>query len=210
MKLPRRRRRKSSKSDSGTECVRVWNTQPAGALPRHIGIIMDGNGRWAQPPAAFPRTAPGHKAGADTFGKIAKMLPGRSASPYLTIYAFSTENWKRPADEVGGADGYFCAGTWDEMFQHREEDARRAGFLGERGPLSDDIREMMARAEAESAKNAAITINIALNYGGRDEIVHAALARLRADALPGSFLPTKSTKRRLPARSTPPASPTPT
>ena len=66
----------------------------------------------------------------------------------------------------------------NEMFKHREEDARLC-FLGERGPLSDDIREMMARAEAESAKNTAITINIALNYGGRDEIVHAARALAR-------------------------------
>ena len=150
------------------------NTQPAGALPRHIGIIMDGNGRWASR-RGLPRSA-GHKAGADTFGKIAKYCR-EIGVPYLTIYAFSTENWKRPADEVEGLMDLLRR-YLIEMFKHREEDARLC-FLGERGPLSDDIREMMARAEAESAKNTAITINIALNYGGRDEIVHAARALAR-------------------------------
>ena len=97
--------------------------------------------------------------------------------PYLTFFAFSSENWKRPADEVEGLMDLLRR-YLNEMFKHREEDARLC-FLGERGPLSDDIREMMARAEAESAKNTAITINIALNYGGRDEIVHAARALAR-------------------------------
>lgn len=150
------------------------STQSGGAMPRHIGIIMDGNGRWANR-RGLPRSA-GHKAGADAFGRIAKYCR-EIGVPYLTVYAFSTENWKRPAQEVEELMELLRR-YLTETFKHREEDARLC-FLGERGPLSDDIREMIARVEAESAHNTAITVNIALNYGGRDEIVHAARSLAR-------------------------------
>lgn len=144
---------------------------PTGSMPAHIGIILDGNGRWAKK-RGLPRSA-GHRQGADTFGKIAQHCREIGVK-YLTVYAFSTENWKRPPDEVEALMDLLRRYLTD-TYKHRDENARLR-FLGERGPLSDDIREMIERVERDSADNTAINVNIALNYGGRDEIVHAARA----------------------------------
>ncbi|MGI5967374.1 MULTISPECIES: isoprenyl transferase [Anaerotruncus] len=153
---------------------------PAEKLPVHIGFIMDGNGRWAAK-RGLPRSA-GHRQGADVFGKIAQYCRSIGIK-YITVYAFSTENWKRPADEVEALMDLLRR-YLSETFKHQEENAR-IRFLGERGPLAADIREMMERVEDGSRDNTAININIALNYGGRDEIVHAVrkLARRCADGL---------------------------
>ena len=147
---------------------------PAQRLPRHIGIIMDGNGRWAKN-RGLPRSA-GHKPGADTFGRIAKHCR-ELGIPYLTVYAFSTENWKRPADEVDAIMGLLRQ-YLRETFKHQEENARLQ-FLGDRTPLAPDIREMIDKAERGSEGNTGIHLNVALNYGGRDEIVHAARSLAR-------------------------------
>ena len=144
---------------------------PSGSMPAHIGIILDGNGRWAKK-RGLPRSA-GHRQGADTFGKIARHCREIGVK-YLTVYAFSTENWKRPPDEVEALMDLLRRYLTD-TYKHRDENARLR-FLGERGPLSSDIREMIERVEHDSAANTAINVNIALNYGGRDEIVHAARA----------------------------------
>ena len=141
---------------------------PAEHLPAHIGIIMDGNGRWASK-RGLPRNV-GHRQGADTFGKIARHCR-EIGIRYLTVYAFSTENWKRPPDEIDALMDLFRR-YLTETFQHKKENAR-IRFLGDRTPLSEDIRKMMDEVETASATNTAINLNIALNYGGRDEIVHA-------------------------------------
>lgn len=146
-------------------------TQPMeqNEMPRHVAIIMDGNGRWAKR-RGLPRSA-GHRKGADTFGKIARHCRDLGI-PYLTTYAFSTENWKRPKDEVDAIMDLLRRYLSD-VFRHKEENARLC-FLGDLTPLAPDIRETISRVERESAGNDAICINIALNYGGRDEIVRAA------------------------------------
>ena len=151
---------------------------PREFLPAHIGIIMDGNGRWAQK-RGLPRTA-GHKAGAETFRKIAACCRDMGI-PYLTVYAFSTENWKRPKDEVDAIMDLLRS-YLDDAAQHREEDVRTC-FIGDRGGLAPDLQEKIRLLEEESRANRAITVNIALNYGGRDELVHAArlLARRAAE-----------------------------
>ena len=144
---------------------------PREFLPAHIGIIMDGNGRWAKQ-RGFPRTA-GHKAGAETFRKIAAYCRDIGI-PYLTVYAFSTENWKRPKDEVDAIMDLLRS-YLDDAEKHREEDVRTC-FIGDREALAPDLQEKILRMEGESRRNHAITVNIALNYGGRDELVHAARA----------------------------------
>ncbi|MEM1483866.1 isoprenyl transferase [Oscillospiraceae bacterium PP1C4] len=141
---------------------------PAEKLPVHVGLIMDGNGRWAEK-RGLPRNA-GHRQGAKTFGKIAKYCR-EIGIQYVTVYAFSTENWKRPPDEVDALMKLLRKYLAD-TFDHREENARLQ-FIGDREPLADDIKKMMADVEQSSAKNNGICINIALNYGGRDEIMRA-------------------------------------
>ena len=141
---------------------------PADLLPAHIGIIMDGNGRWAVK-RGLPRSA-GHKQGADTFSKIATYCR-KIGIKYLTAYAFSTENWKRPADEVNEIMGLLRRYLKDTA-RHQDENAKIC-FLGDRTLLADDIQKRMEQVEQDSAHKTGITINIALNYGGRDEIIHA-------------------------------------
>lgn len=141
---------------------------PAEQLPVHIGVIMDGNGRWAAK-RGLPRNA-GHKQGADTFGKIARYCREIGVK-YLTVYAFSTENWKRPTSEVDALMDLLRRYLTD-TFKHQDENACLR-FLGDRTPLSADIQKMMEDVERNSADRTGIHINVALNYGGRDEIVHA-------------------------------------
>lgn len=152
-------------------------------MPRHVAVIMDGNGRWAKQ-RGLPRKA-GHRKGADTFGKIARHCRDLQI-PFLTAYAFSTENWKRPKDEVDSIMELLRRYLSD-VFRHQDENACLR-FLGDLAPLAPDIRETIARVERESAGNNGITINIALNYGGRDEIVHAARS-LAARCAAGELAP---------------------
>lgn len=143
-------------------------------LPRHVGIIMDGNGRWAKK-HGVPRNL-GHKNGADVFGKIVRYAQ-KIGIPYLTVYAFSTENWKRPPEEIEGIMSLLR--TYLSNMEQYAKEGIRLFVLGEREPLDGDIRRLIARAEEASAANTGITVNIALNYGGREEIVHAAKELLR-------------------------------
>ena len=150
-------------------------TQPVSDLPNrelmpaHIGIIMDGNGRWAKR-QGLPRSI-GHKKGAETFEQTVRACQ-EFGIRYLTVYAFSTENWKRPKDEVGSImDLLRDYLKRSEAYKNENVQMR---FLGDRTPLDDDLRDMINRVEQESASNDGMTVNIALNYGGRDELVHAA------------------------------------
>ncbi|MBP1581663.1 MAG: isoprenyl transferase [Oscillospiraceae bacterium] len=139
------------------------------SLPKHIGIIMDGNGRWAKK-RGLPRTA-GHKAGAKAFREIIKHCHERKIR-YLTVYAFSTENWKRPKEEVD-AIMKLLGEYLDEAFQHEEENKEVCvKIIGNVKPLALELQEKIRRLEEQTAENRGITVNIALNYGGRDELVH--------------------------------------
>lgn len=139
-------------------------------LPKHIGIIMDGNGRWAKK-RGLPRTM-GHKAGAKAFREIVKHCHKRKI-PYLTVYAFSTENWKRPKAEVDAIMA-LLGEYLDEAFSHEEENKEICvKILGDIAALSAQLQEKIHRLQEQTKDNTGITVNIALNYGGRDELVHS-------------------------------------
>ena len=145
------------------------------SLPAHIAIIMDGNGRWAKK-RGLPRTD-GHKVGAEVFRKITDYC-AEIGIKYVTYYAFSTENWKRSQGEVSKIMDIFR--DYLEEMQEREDENEAAGynirFLGNREGLPEDIVTMLETVETESDDKTKIHVNIAVNYGGRDEIVHAAKA----------------------------------
>ena len=137
--------------------------------PEHIAIIMDGNGRWAKN-RAMPRTA-GHKAGAETLRRIADYCH-KIGVKYLTVYAFSTENWKRSEEEVAGImrllKDYLL-----EVLADVTKNPVRVCFCGDLTRLSPELQELCAKAERETA-HYECRLNFCLNYGGRDEIVRAA------------------------------------
>ncbi|MBQ5330264.1 MAG: di-trans,poly-cis-decaprenylcistransferase [Oscillospiraceae bacterium] len=137
-------------------------------LPVHLGIIMDGNGRWAKK-RGMPRTF-GHKAGAEAMRKILRECR-EIGIKYVTCYAFSTENWKRPKEEVDVLMRLF-----DEYLDEAQErfDKSRLVFIGDKSLFSSSLREKMIRLEKETADIEGFTIFLAMNYGGRDEVVRAA------------------------------------
>ena len=138
-------------------------------LPQHIGIIMDGNGRWAKK-RGLPRTA-GHTAGAQTFRKIARYCSDIGIK-YLTVYAFSTENWKRPQEEVNAIMKLFKE-YMIEAINDFQDDSIVVKFIGDRTVFSPDMRELIEKNEHDSKDRDGMVLNIAMNYGGRDEIVNA-------------------------------------
>lgn len=141
-------------------------------LPRHVAIIMDGNGRWAKR-RGLPRTA-GHAAGAETFRTIATYCK-EIGLEYLTVYAFSTENWKRPADEVDAIMGLLKKYLL-EAVGRMERDKVKMKFFGDLSVLSEELRQLCLRTEEISTHYDGCQVNICLNYGGRDEIIRAARA----------------------------------
>jgi len=141
-------------------------------LPRHIAIIMDGNGRWAKQ-RGLPRTA-GHKVGAETFRKIATYCKDLGVE-YLTVYAFSTENWKRPAEEVNTIMGLLKQYML-EAVDSMERDKIRLKFFGDMSALNAELQELAEKTNSMSRHIDGMQANICLNYGGRDEILRAARA----------------------------------
>ena len=156
------------------------NRNPAGERdlirpPRHIAIIMDGNGRWAKK-RGLPRTA-GHAVGAETFRRIATYCKNIGVE-YLTVYAFSTENWSRPEGEV--ATIMKLLGKYlHEAIDTMERDRIRMKVFGNVEGLSPELRELVAKTDEISQRYEGFQANICLNYGGRDEIVHAAMRYAR-------------------------------
>jgi len=139
------------------------------APPQHIAIIMDGNGRWAKK-RGLPRTA-GHAAGAESFRRIANYCRTLGVK-YLTVYAFSTENWKRSADEVAGI--MRLLGRYlHEALEDMEKNRVCFRFFGDLTKLSPELQKLCSDAESRSAEYD-VQVNFCLNYGGRDEIVRAA------------------------------------
>lgn len=154
-------------------------------LPRHIAVIMDGNGRWAKR-RGLPRTE-GHKQGAEVFRKICQYASDIGIE-YLSFYAFSTENWKRSAQEVAAIMDllrHYLA-EMEEREDENKEGGYRIRFLGAREGMPADIARLMDEVEERSKDKTRMFVNLCVNYGGRDEIVHAARAlaeRVKAGAL---------------------------
>ena len=142
---------------------------PLSALPVHIGIIMDGNGRWAKK-RGLPRKA-GHSAGAKTFRKITRYCSDIGIK-YLTVYAFSTENWKRPEDEVKSLMKLFKS-YLDEALADFKDDSIVVKFIGDKSQFDEELRNLMIENEESSKDRDGMVLNIAMNYGSRDEIVRA-------------------------------------
>ncbi len=137
-------------------------------IPRHVGIIMDGNGRWAKK-RGLPRTA-GHVQGAKAFKKCVGYCRDLGIE-CVTFYAFSTENWKRPKNEVDAIMKLFSQ-YLDDAMKMTEEDAKFI-FLGDPSPLSEELKRKIKVVTDASAENKGIVCCIAINYGGRDDIIHA-------------------------------------
>jgi undecaprenyl diphosphate synthase len=141
----------------------------AGAGPQHVAIIMDGNGRWAKA-RGLPRVA-GHRRGADAVRRVVRGA-GELGVPVLTLFAFSTENWTRPADEVSDLMGLLRHYLRSELEELRKNGARLR-VIGNREGLAADIVRDIAEAENMTAGNGRIDVNICINYGSRDEILRA-------------------------------------
>lgn len=139
-------------------------------LPKHLGIIMDGNGRWAKR-RGMPRTM-GHKAGADVFKKISKEC-GRIGIDEVTFYAFSTENWKRPKEEVDTLMRLFKDYLLEAKADLEASGNLRIRFVGERKGISEELLALMDEAVETTESRTGTIINVAVNYGGRQEIVSA-------------------------------------
>ncbi len=141
-------------------------------VPEHIGIIMDGNGRWAKL-RGLPRSE-GHKAGANVFRKICEYA-GEIGVKYITFYAFSTENWRRPPEEVSALMNLFrdYLHEAEERQEENKQKGMRIHFLGHREGVPEDIIDMFDTTERDSQEADKIDVNIAINYGGRLEIVDA-------------------------------------
>jgi undecaprenyl diphosphate synthase len=152
--------------------------------PRHVAVIMDGNGRWAAK-RALPRRM-GHRAGVKAVRAAVEGCARRGVEA-LTLFAFSSENWGRPAEEVSGLMELFVEAMEREV-DELDRNGIRLRFVGDLGKLKPPVREGIARAEARTAANTRMTVYIALSYGGRWDIVEAA-RRLAAAAVAGAIEP---------------------
>jgi undecaprenyl diphosphate synthase len=149
------------------------------AVPRHIAIVMDGNGRWATR-RFLPRVA-GHKQGIEALRRCVQACAQRGVS-VLSVFAFSSENWNRPQDEVSGIMELMVLALAREV-PKLHADGVRLHFVGERHSLSERMRNGLAQAEAATAGNTRFTLNVCFNYGGRWDVAQAA-ARVAAQGLP--------------------------
>ncbi len=140
-----------------------------GNIPQHIAIIMDGNGRWAKN-RHLPRLA-GHREGANAVKRTIEAAHTLGIK-FLTLYAFSTENWARPQDEINGLMDLLCK-TLDTYTQEAQQKNYRLLVSGAREPLPPAVLAKIDQAVSTTARNTGLTVNLALNYGARQEIMHA-------------------------------------
>lgn len=140
------------------------------SIPGHVAIIMDGNGRWAKA-RHMPRTY-GHKKGAERVKEIVRLSSDLGVGT-LTLYAFSTENWKRPREEVGLLMGLIIEYLRKELRELWEENVRFYS-IGDRDALPSEVRAVIEESEAETKENTGLNLVVAINYGGQDELVQAA------------------------------------
>ncbi|PKP74995.1 MAG: di-trans,poly-cis-decaprenylcistransferase [Alphaproteobacteria bacterium HGW-Alphaproteobacteria-6] len=155
-----------------------------GHAPSHVAIIMDGNGRWATA-RGWPRLV-GHRRGAERVRSIVEAAPGLGIR-HLTLYAFSTENWKRSTEEVIGLMTIFARYIQTEA-ERLSAEGVRLRFIGGRERLDKKLQRLMARIEARTAANDRLHLTVAINYGGRDEIMRAARA-IAEDVAAGRLAP---------------------
>lgn len=172
----------------GKKEIKEEQSLPA-VLPQHVGFIMDGNGRWAKK-RGLPRSF-GHREGAKNFKKIVRYCKDIGLKN-ISFYAFSTENWQRPDDEVN---------TIMELFRDYIVDVRnflsentRMIFLGDKSAFDDDLREKMIKLEQDTAHYTEMTLMMAVNYGGRDEIAHSARI-IAQQAIDGKIKPEDITEQ---------------
>ncbi|MCB2000075.1 MAG: di-trans,poly-cis-decaprenylcistransferase, partial [Rhodoferax sp.] len=142
----------------------------AGPIPRHVAIVMDGNGRWATR-RLLPRVA-GHKVGVDSLRRCVRACAARGIA-VLTVFAFSSENWNRPQDEVSGLMDLLAMALAREVPQ-LVKDGVQLHFVGEREGLSPSVRGGLAQGERATAHNTGLILNVCFNYGGRWDIAQAA------------------------------------
>ncbi|RZL89352.1 MAG: di-trans,poly-cis-decaprenylcistransferase [Variovorax sp.] len=154
-------------------------TDKSRAMPHHIAIVMDGNGRWATR-RFLPRVA-GHKQGVESLRRCVKACVDRGVA-VLTVFAFSSENWNRPVEEVSGLMD-LMVGALSREVPKLSKDGVRLHFVGERGGLSEKIAAGLVQAEAATAHNTRLVLNVCFNYGGRWDIARAA-AQLAARGEP--------------------------
>lgn len=152
------------------------------STPRHVAVIMDGNGRWATA-RGLPR-AMGHRQGVEAVRELVREAGGLGVT-HLTLFGFSTENWRRSSDEVNTLFDLLKQFV-DADLEDLARNGVRVRILGSRAGLSDDLLGIIDRAEAHTAANARFNLNVAFNYGGRDEIVRAA-RMLLDEAAAGAF-----------------------
>jgi len=160
----------------------VEDSEGGSAVPRHIAIIMDGNGRWAKA-RGLPRTA-GHREGAEALRRVVRSAAELGVG-YLTVFGFSSENWKRPAAEVTDLMGLLRLYLRREIAEI-DRNGVRLRVIGDRSRLSADINRLIEDAEEQTAANQRLTLTVALSYGGRAEIVQAA-QRLAKAVLAGAL-----------------------
>jgi undecaprenyl diphosphate synthase len=144
-------------------------SSPVDRLPSHVAIIMDGNGRWAKQ-SGLPRIA-GHRRGVETVRKMVRSC-AELGVPYLTLFAFSSENWRRPATEVRLLMELLSTALENEIKQLQENDVRLR-VIGDLSRFSNRVTKLISAAEADTANNTRLTLTIAANYGGRWDIAHA-------------------------------------
>jgi len=157
----------------------------AGPIPRHVALIMDGNGRWAKV-RGLPRTA-GHRAGAATAERLIRFAGDRIGLDYVTLFAFSSENWTRPKDEVD-----FLMDLLDEFIEEKRREFIEAGIrlrvAGDVDALPERLRETVRRVVSDTKDGGSMGLTVALNYGGRQDLVRAC-ARIAEDVAAGRLAP---------------------
>lgn len=152
------------------------SSQTKAGVPRHVAIVMDGNGRWAKK-RFLPRFF-GHKQGVDALVRVVQACIDREID-YLTVFAFSSENWKRPSDEVSGLMGLVLAAV-SRYLARMGDMGVRIRIVGDRDAVSDKLRAAWNEAESSTAHNTRLTLNVAFNYGGRWDIVQACRKAMAA------------------------------
>jgi len=150
------------------------------AVPRHVAIVMDGNGRWAKK-RFMPRFF-GHKQGVDALVRTVLSCADRGIE-YLTVFAFSSENWKRPTEEVSGLMGLVLVAVAKYLGKLASHGVR-IRIVGDRSQVSDKLRQAWEQAESSTQHNTRITLSVAFNYGGRWDIVDACRQAMRAGIAP--------------------------
>ncbi|NML73763.1 isoprenyl transferase [Rhizobium sp. S-51] len=162
------------------------------AVPEHVAIIMDGNGRWANA-RGLPRTF-GHRKGVEAVRETVRAA-AEAGIGYLTLFAFSSENWRRPEAEINDLFGLLKSFIRRDLAELHRENVR-IRIIGDRASLRDDIRSLLEEAEETTRNNTSLTVVIAFNYGARDEIARAA-ASLAADVAAGRLQPSDIDAQRL-------------